>query len=53
MMEYQSFINTGWHIDDIDVLLVMLRGCKRFRVAGKTVGSAVVIDHLMREGDGS
>ena len=41
----------GWHIDDIDVLLVLLRGRKRFRVAGATVGSTPVIDHVMAPGD--
>ena len=29
----------------------MLHGSKRFRVAGRTVGSPVVIDHVMRPGD--
>ena len=33
------------------VLLVMLHGSKRFRVAGRSVGSAVAIDHVMRPGD--
>jgi hypothetical protein len=33
------------------VLLVMLHGSKRFRVAGRTVGSPVVIDHMMSPGD--
>lgn len=46
-----SSASLGWHVDDIDVLLVMLRGRKRFRVAGETAGSAVVIDHLMEAGD--
>ena len=41
----------GWHVDDIDVLLVMMQGSKRFRVAGRTVGSDVVIDHMMKPGD--
>eukprot|EP00965_Chrysotila_dentata_P062403 2068427-Pleurochrysis_carterae.AAC.4 len=41
----------GWHIDDVDVLLVLMRGQKRFRVAGPTVGSTVVIDHMMQPGD--
>ena len=41
----------GWHVDDVDVLLVMLRGSKRFRVAGEAVGSDVVIDHVMERGD--
>ena len=34
-----------------DVLLIMLTGQKRFRVAGRTLGSAVQIDHLMCPGD--
>ena len=46
-----SSASLGWHIDDIDVLLVMLRGTKRFRVAGKALGSAVSVDHVMRPGD--
>ena len=29
----------------------MLRGAKRFRVAGKALGSAVSIDHVLRPGD--
>ena len=33
------------------VLLVMLHGSKRFRVAGRTVGSSIVIDHMMSPGD--
>ena len=41
----------GWHIDDIDVLLVMLHGRKRFRVAGRRLGSAPVIDHVLEAGD--
>ena len=41
----------GFHIDDIDVFLVMLSGRKRFRVAGRTLGSAVAIDHMMTPGD--
>ena len=41
----------GWHIDDIDVLLVMLSGRKRFRVAGCHVGSPICIDHRMMGGD--
>ena len=41
----------GWHIDDIDVLLIMLRGRKRFCVAGRTLGSEVSIDHCMLPGD--
>eukprot|EP00310_Coccolithus_braarudii_P019013 CAMPEP_0183339752 /NCGR_PEP_ID=MMETSP0164_2-20130417/6565_1 /TAXON_ID=221442 /ORGANISM="Coccolithus pelagicus ssp braarudi, Strain PLY182g" /LENGTH=296 /DNA_ID=CAMNT_0025509807 /DNA_START=27 /DNA_END=917 /DNA_ORIENTATION=+ len=41
----------GWHIDDIDVLLVLLSGSKRFRVAGRALGSAPVIDHVMTPGD--
>lgn len=41
----------GWHIDDVDVLLVMLRGSKRFRVAGTQVGSRVAIDCVLRSGD--
>lgn len=47
----QSSASLGWHVDDIDVLLVMLRGRKRFRVAGRAVGSAVTIDHWMEGGD--
>lgn len=35
----------------IDVFLVMLSGRKRFRVAGSTLGSPVVIDHMMLAGD--
>ena len=41
----------GFHIDDVDVLLVMLRGAKRFRVAGREVGSEVEIDWEMCAGD--
>ena len=41
----------GWHIDDVDVLLVMLRGSKRFRVAGTQVGSQVAIDCILESGD--
>ena len=41
----------GWHIDDVDVLLVMLRGTKRFRVAGTAAGSELCIDHVMSCGD--
>lgn len=41
----------GWHVDDIDVLLVMMRGSKRFRVAGEAVGSATTIDHTLQPGD--
>ena len=41
----------GWHIDDVDVLLVMLRGRKRFRVAGRTFGSDVAIDARLQAGD--
>ena len=29
-----SSASLGWHVDDVDVLLVMCRGRKRFRVAG-------------------
>ena len=47
----QSSASLGWHVDDIDVLLVMLRGRKRFRVAGRAVGSEVTIDHWMESGD--
>lgn len=46
-----SDASLGWHIDDVDVLLVMLRGTKRFRVAAGQVGSDVCIDHFMRSGD--
>lgn len=41
----------GWHVDDVDVLLVMLDGCKRFRVAGTVLGSVAVVDHFMEAGD--
>ena len=41
----------GWHVDDVDVLLVMLRGAKRFRVAGEAVGSEVVVDRILQPGD--
>ena len=41
----------GWHIDDVDVLLVMLRGSKRFRVAGRAVGSAMAVTHRLTAGD--
>ena len=30
---------------------MLLRGRKRFRVAGRTVGSAVTIDHVLHAGD--
>lgn len=43
--------SVGWHVDDIDVLLVMMRGSKRFRVAGSALGSRVVIDRILRPGD--
>ena len=33
------------------MLLVLLRGRKRFRVAGRTLGSRPVIDHAMEAGD--
>ena len=42
-----SSASLGWHVDDIDVLLLLLRGRKRFRVAGRTLGSEVAIDHVM------
>ena len=45
-----SSASLGWHVDDVDVLLVMLRGGKRFRVAGRSVGSPIVIDHFMHPG---
>ena len=35
----------------VQVLLVMLRGKKRFRVAGKALGSSVAIDHMLQPGD--
>jgi uncharacterized RmlC-like cupin family protein len=41
----------GFHCDDVDVLLIMLSGSKRFRVAGRGVGSPIVIDHVMEPGD--
>ena len=41
----------GWHVDDVDVLLLMLRGSKRFRVAGRTFGSRVAIDTKLEAGD--
>ena len=41
----------GWHVDDVDVLLVMLCGEKRFRVAGSRLGSPTTIDLTMRTGD--
>ncbi len=41
----------GWHVDDVDVLLVMLHGSKRFRVAGRAVGSPVEIDAELAAGD--
>ena len=47
----RSSASLGWHIDDVDVLLIMLRGSKRFRVSGAEVGSAVGIDHMMCSGD--
>jgi len=46
-----SSASAGWHIDDVDVLLIMLRGKKRFRVAGRTLGSHVEIDHVLESGD--
>ncbi len=46
-----SSASLGWHIDDVDVLLVMLSGAKRFRVAGTTVGSEVIIDRVLEQGD--
>lgn len=46
-----SSASLGWHIDDVDVLLVMLRGRKRFRVAGTALGSRVTIDHELKPGD--
>ena len=41
----------GWHVDDVDVLLIMLKGRKRFRVAGRTFGSTVAIDAMLEAGD--
>ena len=35
----------------VQVLLVMLRGKKRFRVAGQALGSSIAIDHVLRPGD--
>ena len=46
-----STASLGWHVDDVDVLLVMCRGHKRFRVAGRSFGSTVVIDTVLRQGD--
>lgn len=48
---HASSASIGWHCDDVDVLLILLDGSKRFRVAGPTVGSTPVIDHQMRPGD--
>ena len=41
----------GWHVDELDVLLLQLRGSKRFRVAGLTPGSAVTVDARLVPGD--
>ena len=41
----------GWHVDDVDVPLLMVRGSKRFRVAGRTFGSRVAIDTKLEAGD--
>ena len=46
-----SSASLGWHVDDVDVLLVMCRGRKRFRVAGRGFGSPVVIDTVLEPGD--
>jgi hypothetical protein len=46
-----TLLPSAGHIDDVDVLLVQLRGSKRFRVAGRAAGSAVVVDHLLNVGD--
>jgi len=46
-----SSASLGWHLDDVDVLLVMMRGRKQFRVGGRTVGSEAVIDHVLEPGD--
>lgn len=46
-----SSASGGWHVDYVDVLTIMLRGSKRFRVAGKTVGSPVEIDTVLSSGD--
>ena len=46
-----SSSSLGWHVDDVDVLLVMLDGRKRFRVASTHVGSEPIIDVTMAPGD--
>jgi len=47
----RSSASLGWHVDDVGVLLLMLRGSKRFRVAGSHIGSHVTIDHTLKAGD--
>mgnify|MGYP006139234247 CR=1 FL=1 len=46
-----STASLGWHVDDVDVLLVMMRGSKRFRVAGRTFGSGTAVDTTLEAGD--
>ena len=41
----------GWHFDDTDVLIYMLEGTKRFRVAGTEMESPTVVDINMTPGD--
>ena len=49
--EADSSASIGWHVDELDVLLVQLRGRKRFRVAGVTPGSALRVDATLEPGD--
>eukprot|EP00933_Yihiella_yeosuensis_P054215 TRINITY_DN5259_c1_g1_i1.p1 TRINITY_DN5259_c1_g1~~TRINITY_DN5259_c1_g1_i1.p1 ORF type:complete len:371 (-),score=41.61 TRINITY_DN5259_c1_g1_i1:101-1213(-) len=40
----------GWHTDDVDAVIYVLEGKKRFRVAGWSAGSKVVIDKIIEPG---
>jgi len=41
----------GWHSDNSMVVLIMIQGRKRMRVAGPDLGSAIIIDKEMTAGD--
>ena len=44
-------ISSGWHTDSYDVLLLMMQGSKRFRVAGRAAGGAQLFDLQLRPGN--
>uniref|UniRef100_A0A6T7YJV8 JmjC domain-containing protein n=1 Tax=Prymnesium polylepis TaxID=72548 RepID=A0A6T7YJV8_9EUKA len=46
-----SSASFGWHMDGEDVLILMVHGRKRFRVASHAIGSPVVVDTVLRAGD--